>query len=365
MLVNAGYDCTVYTTTAKDYITWKNEYKPGETIYNGVVIRRYPVDRERNIKEFNLYSDWIFFNEHTHEDELKWMDMQGPCSPRLIEALQERGGEHDLIIFFTYLYYNTYWGLSKIGGRKALVPTAHDEPALKLDLMKEVFTSPQAFIFNTVAEQQMLEKNFSFEDKYKDIVGVGVEIPEEFIDSKIPFSYGLISPYILYAGRIEPGKGCQELFDYFTRFSQKNPDVILALIGKKLMDLPAHPNIRYLGFIPAEHKNALMASAAATVHPSPYESLCMAALESMAVKTPILVREKTEPLRQHTLIGQSGLYFSQYSEFEETLSLFLSDENLRNSMGINGRVYVEDNYSWPVIRDKYNKVIQHLMFHSG
>ncbi|MFC2156424.1 glycosyltransferase family 4 protein [Acidobacteriota bacterium] len=365
MLVNAGYDCTVYTTTAKDYITWKNEYKPGETIYNGVVIRRYPVDSERNIKEFNEYSDWIFFNEHSHEDELKWMDMQGPCSPRLIEALRERGGEHDLIIFFTYLYYNTYWGLNKTGGRKALVPTAHDEPALKLDLMKEVFASPQAFIFNTVAEQQMLEKYFSFTDKYKDIVGVGVEIPEEFIDSKIPFSYGLISPYILYAGRIEPGKGCQELFEYFMRFSQKYPDVVLALIGKKLMDLPAHPNIRYLGFIPAEHKNALMASAAATVHPSPYESLCMAALESMAVKTPILVREKTEPLRQHTLIGQSGLYFSEYSEFEETLSLFLSDENLRNSMGINGRFYVEDNYSWPVIKDKYEKVIQHLMSHSG
>ena len=361
MLVREGYDCTVYTTTAKDYITWKNEYDPGETIYNGVVIRRYPVDRERDIKEFNEYSDWIFFNPHSPEDELKWMDMQGPCSPRLVEALCERSGEHDLIIFFTYLYYNTYWGLKRTGGRKALVPTAHDEPALGLDLMKDVFSAPEAFIFNTLAEKQMLEQRFSFEGKYSDIVGVGVDIPEDFVDTKIPFSYGLISPYIMYAGRIEPGKGCQELFDYFGRFSQDNPDVVLALIGKKLMDLPAHPNIRYLGFIPAEHKNALMAAAAVTVHPSPYESLCMAALESMAVKTPILVREGTEPLKQHTLLGHSGLFFSNYGEFAETLALFLSNSDLRGSMGINGRKYVVDNYSWPVIKDKYNRVIDFLL----
>ncbi|MCK4337338.1 MAG: glycosyltransferase, partial [Candidatus Aminicenantes bacterium] len=107
-------------------------------------------------------------------------------------------------------------------------------------------------------------------------------------------------------------------------------------------------------------KNALMVSALVTVHPSPYESLCMAALESMAVCTPILVREATDPLKQHVVIGQGGLYYSGYAEFEGALSLFRSDEIMRESMGQNGRQYVLNNYAWSVVMEKYDKVINYL-----
>lgn len=359
-LVEKGYDSTVYTSAAKDYISWKNEYPSGESILNGVVIKRFPVEKERKIEEFNSFSDWIFSNNHTEEDELSWMEQQGPYSPGLINAIEQEAGDFDVLIFFTYLYYNTYWGLKKTKGRKALVPTAHDEPALYLDMMREVFAEPEAFIFNTRSEMEMLSKNFSFEGKYKDIVGVGVDILDERVDRSIPFRYGLFSPYILYAGRIEPGKGCQELLAHFKKYVRKHPDMTLALIGKKLMDLPDHPNIRYLGFVSPEDKNALMVSALVTVHPSPYESLCMAALESMAVCTPILVREETDPLKQHAVIGQGGLYYSGYAEFEGALSLFRSDEIMRESMGQNGRQYVLNNYAWSVVMEKYDKFINYL-----
>ena len=202
-LVGAGYDCTVYTTTAKDYITWMNEYSPGETLLNGVTIKRFSVEKERDLESFNKYSDWIFFNDHSHNDEIEWMERQGPCSSALMEALEREEAEHDLFIFFTYLYYNTYWGLKKIKGKKVLVPTAHDEPALRLNLMSDVFTTPQAFVFNTESEKRMLSRLFSFEKKYQDVVGVGVDIPENLMTSSFELKYGLMPPYILYAGRIE------------------------------------------------------------------------------------------------------------------------------------------------------------------
>ncbi|MGB6339875.1 MAG: glycosyltransferase family 4 protein [Candidatus Aminicenantaceae bacterium] len=360
VLAESGFDCTVYTTTAKDYITWKNEYSPGETVLNGVQVKRYRVDKERNITAFNKYSDWIFANEHTHEDEVEWMEQQGPVCPSLLDALEKEEDEHDVFVFFTYLYYNTYWGLQRVKKPRTLVSTAHDEPALYLDMMKQVFALPDAFMFNTEAEQNMLAREFPFENKYQDIVGVGVEIPEKVQGSLFSQRHGIFPPFILYAGRIEPGKGCQELIDFFGHYNQKNPEPTLVLIGKLLMDIPKHPKIKYLGFLSPEDKNAAMAAALATIHPSRLESLCMAALESMAVKTPILVQEQTEPLKQHCLQGGSGLFYSNFREFGDALDLFLTDSRLRERMGENGLRYVRDNYSWPKIIEKYKRLFAFL-----
>jgi glycosyltransferase involved in cell wall biosynthesis len=356
----AGHDCTVYTTTAKDYITWKNEFSPGEFLLNGVLVKRYPVDRERDIQTFNQYSDWIFSHDHTKDDEWEWMEKQGPSSSALLSALEKEEPEHDLFIFFTYLYHNTYWGLKRIQGKKVLVPTAHDEPALHLDIMKEVFSAPDAFMFNTESEKRMLGRSFSFEGKYQETVGVGVEIPEDPDTGEFFRKHGITFPYILYAGRIEPGKGCAELIDYFVGFYRENPQVRLVLIGKLLMELPAHPGIRYLGFVSPEDKNAAMFGSLATVHPSHLESLCMAALESMAARIPIFVQEKTDPLKQHCIDGRGGLYYSNAQEFAAGLSLFLKDEKLRKIMGQNGYGYVRDNYSWPKVMHKYEKMLDNL-----
>jgi glycosyltransferase involved in cell wall biosynthesis len=223
-----------------------------------------------------------------------------------------------------------------------------------------VFALPDAFMFNTEAERDMLAKQFSFENKYQDIVGVGVEIPENVDDALFSQRHGVFPPYILYAGRIEPGKGCQELIDFFIRYNQHNPELTLILIGKLLMQIPQHPRIRYLGFLSPEDKNAAMAGALATIHPSHLESLCMAALESMAVKSPILVQEQTDPLKQHCLKGGSGLFYSRYEEFAEALDLLLEDARLREQMGANGLDYVRDNYSWSRVVEKYKRLFDYL-----
>jgi glycosyltransferase involved in cell wall biosynthesis len=352
-LAARGHDCTVYTTTAKDYVTWKNEYVPGESILNGVVLRRFDVAAPRDIESFNRFSDWVFFNEHTPGDELLWMERQGPFSPALVDALEKDQAAHDHFVFFTYLYYNTYHGLRAVRKPKILVPTAHDEPALRLGIMKDVFSLPVAFMFNTEAERLMLNKYFSFSGKYQETVGVGVDVPDRASGSAAYAKYRILSPYILYAGRIEPGKGCAELLDYFVRYGARRSDLNLVLIGNKLMPLPAHKRIHYLGFVSAEEKNEAMARAVATVHPSYFESLCMAALESMAVRTPILVQEATAPLKQHCLAGRSGLFYTKYEEFAGALDILLGDANLRAAFGRNGLAYVEKNYTWPQIIRKY------------
>jgi glycosyltransferase involved in cell wall biosynthesis len=242
-----------------------------------------------------------------------------------------------------------------------LVPTAHDEPALHLNIMKEVFAAPDAFMFNTESEKEMLSRHFSFEGKYQEIVGVGIEIPEE-VDTHAFFRrHGITDPYVLYAGRIEPGKGCAELIEYFLRYNRKIPQLKLVLIGNLLMELPNHPSIRCLGFVSPEDKNAAMRGALATIHPSHLESLCMAALESLALRTPIFVQEGTEPLRRHSVNGKAGLYYADYQGFAAGLDLLIKDDKLRNIMGKNGFDYVRENYSWPKVVEKYKKMFDCIL----
>ena len=162
-LVDHGYDCTVFTTTAKDYVTWKNEYPPGESVLNGVAIKRFDVDKPRESNRSTGISDWIFLNPHKPGDELSWLEEQGPNSPALIEALE---GERDETRPFRFFHLPLLQYLLGSAGRSEeptiLVPTAHDEPALRLGIMKEVFSRPAAFMFNTEAEKAMLGRYFSF-----------------------------------------------------------------------------------------------------------------------------------------------------------------------------------------------------------
>ena len=121
----------VLTTCAREYTTWKNEYPEGSDRIRGVNVRRFPNTRTRDLEAFNTLSDWIFNYPHTREDELRWLEEQGPWSPALLEYLQRSHQQYDVLIFFTYLYAPTVLGMQIAPRKSILVPTAHDEPAAK------------------------------------------------------------------------------------------------------------------------------------------------------------------------------------------------------------------------------------------
>ena len=105
-------------------------------------------------------------------------------------------------------------------------------------------------------------------------------------------------------------------------------------------------------------KDSLLGDAELLVMPSPYESLSLVTLESMANGTPILVNGDCEVLKRHCIRSNAGLWFQNFDEFREGLSLLLSDKKLRDIMKNNGIKYIQENYSWDLIVQKYLAVFQ-------
>lgn len=383
----ARHEVEVITTCARDYITWKNDYPEGQDRIRGVTVRRFANARTRDLAEFNEFSEWIFANAHSSDDERKWLEMQGPWSPALLDHLRKSHKSYDTLIFFTYLYAPTVLGLEVDPARSILVPTAHDEPAIRLDLYKAMFQLPAAIAYNTDVERNFLKTTFDIRAMAEETVGCGVDLLQGDGDRPLvaPVSgasstdeegedvdvlaqlrargvafrrrHRLHGDFLLYGGRIDAGKGCEELLEYFTSYKERGGEASLALMGAKLMQIPEVPWVRFAGLLSERERLHALEAATVVVVPSPFESLSLLALEAMAVGTPVLCNARSEVLVEHCLRSNAGLFYQDREEFIATADLLLGDERLRRAMGRNGKEYVKRNYRWDVILAKYDRLM--------
>ncbi|MEQ9365553.1 MAG: glycosyltransferase family 4 protein, partial [Leptospirales bacterium] len=160
--------------------------------------------------------------------------------------------------------------------------------------------------------------------------------------------------YILYCGRIDPGKGCDRLFRYFRLFQNQHPGPLkLLLTGDLQMKLPnPGPGIKHLGYVSETEKLRLMADARAVIVPSPHESLSLITLEAMKLGTPVLAFGPNPVLREHIERSQGGLLFSGYESFRVGLGRILGTPDLRETLGAGGRRYVNENFDPDVVRQR-------------
>ena len=110
----------------------------------------------RDFADFTRYSEWIFQNPHEAADEMEWLKRQGPWSPGLIEYLKRHHKQYESLIFYNYLYAPTVLGLQVDPARSILVPAAHDEPPIHLDIYRDVFRLPKAIGYLSEPERRFV-----------------------------------------------------------------------------------------------------------------------------------------------------------------------------------------------------------------
>ncbi len=347
-------DIRVLTTCARDYLTWRNELPFGNETVNGIAVERFPVEHERSEADFGLRSDHVFSRRHSLNDELEWLDSEGPASPALIARLRRSENEFDYIVLFCARYYHAYHGARSNPSRAVLVPTAERDPALGLAMFGPIFRGVRAIMYNSYEEQALIQAVASNAHVPGVVVGIGSDIPDAVDAGHAREKFGLAEPYVIYVGRIDANKGCDELFDFFTRYaSERTTPLSLVLIGKPVIDIPTHPRIKHLGFVDDRDKFDAIAGASALIMPSYYESLSMVALEAWAVGTPVIANAQCDVLLGQCLRSNAGLYYADAAEFGAVLDTVAGDRALAERLGGNGRRYYEQHYSWPVIERKY------------
>lgn len=354
-------DVTVYTSTAIDYQTWRNEYEPGETELNGVHIVRFPTTRERHALQFRIIHDLLLRNLLPRPMQDLWFRLQGPVVPDLLQALVDNADAFDAFIFHTYLYYPAVYGIPLVARKAIFVPDAHEEKPLHLDRVRQEFETAAALFFNTEEERELAERTFDISNTPSKIGGAGVEVPQHPAPDAFCEKYHIETPYIVYVGRIDEAKGCVEMLQWWERYKRDHDEQLtLVLMGRAAIAIPERDDVRALGFIPEEDKFSGIEGAKFLWLPSRFESLSIVVLEALSLGVPVLVNGGSEVLRGHCKRSAAGVYYTEYEDCVRQMERLLEESPEVALMREKGPRYVEENYQWNLIMSKLLDLVETL-----
>lgn len=365
-LAARGHRVEVLTSRAVSYVDWADSYPAGTTEIDGVTVHRLGVSAPREDRIFGPMHARVPFGAHRVPPffQREWMRVQGPHLPGLVPWLRAHAGGFDRAIFFTYLYYTTTAGLPAAAGltRTVLHPTAHDEPPLYLSTFDLVMRLPAALAYLTEEEGALVARRFHLTQP-STVTGLGVDLAVTGDPSVFRRALPALGdrPYLLFVGRVDPGKGSVEMFDYFREFQRRHHcDLALVVVGDPVEPPEPHPDIFLCGFVTDEVKRGAVAGARALLQPSYFESFSLVLIEAWAQGRPALVQGRCDVLDGHARRSGGGIPYRGYAEFEAALEWLLADEGRAAAMGEAGRRYARSRYGWDAILARYEAFLDAL-----
>lgn len=356
-LQSAGHEVELLTTCARSHATWENELPEGESIEDGLTVRRFAV--QRGDADRFASTEWrIVHRIHTtHDEQVEWIRYKG-YAPGLCDYLHD--SDHDRVILMPYSCATTYFGTLAVPGKAVVHTLLHDEPYARLAVTEEIVRAARAILFNSPPETALARRLFG-ELPCHGLGGMGFEPFTASPDlARFRARYRLGSgPLVLYAGRWEGGKGVPRLVDYMNTAARRGHDWILALIGSG-PDAPQNRrgNIVPVGFVDEFEKHSAFASADIFCQPSQNESLSIVLMEAWLAGSPALVNGECAVTRYHCRQSGGGLWFTSYPEFEAAIELLLSNKRRANAMAAGGKRYVLEIYSWDAVLERVTAVLE-------
>ena len=388
--VSERHDVDVLTTCARDPRTWKNEYSEGMDRVRGALVRRFSVSQPRDGEAFAQFTERISGSPHARADELEWVRRAGPWSPGLIDYIKRQHRSYDALVFFSLCTPLTVHGVQIAPDRTVLFPHLQLHPSLRFSLFADVLSSVRGVGFLSSAERRLARSYLRATMQHDEIVGIGIdpsqeqsyprhqqdpadtvveddavaepeasEEPAYLAGRGVPFRrrHRLYGPFAIYAGRVEPDNGCEEMLEYFDSFAGTESDTTLVLMGVKMMKVPDERYLRMPGVLPERERMIAYEAADVTIAPASDDLVAQPLLESLAVGTPVLASARNEAAVEHCRRANAGLYYANRDEFVEALRLITTNNRLRERLGENGRNYVRQHFRWEAVLGRFDRLV--------
>jgi glycosyltransferase involved in cell wall biosynthesis len=389
--ISERHDVDVLTTCARDTRTWKNEYTEGMDRVRGALVRRFAVGQTRDPQATKQFSDRLFSGPRSRADELEWVKRAGPWSPGLIDYIRRQHRSYDGLVFFGLCHPLTVHGAQIAADRTVLFPHLQLQPALRFGVFGEILASVRGVGFLSSAERRLLQDYVRVTPQHDELVGIGIEPPHEqsyprhqqdpadvvveedaigtevetpeeaayLAGRGVPFRrrHRLYGRFALYAGRVEPDNGCEEMLEYFDSFAATDAEAALVLMGVKMMKVPDERYLRMAGVLPERDRMIAYEAAEVTIAPASDDLLAQPLLESMAVGTPVLASARNDAAIEHCRRAGAGLYYANREEFVEAMRLLTTNTRLRERLGENGRSYVRQHCRWDAVLGRFDRLV--------
>lgn len=353
-----GWSVEVLSTCAFDAVTWADHYGPGDSVVNGVHLRRFRSQSGRHV-DFGDFSARVLANPArvSFGEAERWIHMQGPVCPDLIEAAV--ASDADLVVFYPYLYHPTVYGLPRVRQRAVMHPAAHDELPIRLPIFREVFGATKGFWFQTQEERRLVERLFPIAERPQIVGGLGVDSGEGDA-SVFREQAGLDErPYLVCLGRVDDTKGTGALARMFLAYKQRNPGPLaLVFVGPVIHQPVSSPDIIVAGPVTEEAKWGALRGSLALVSPSAFESFSLVVMEAWGVGVPVVVNGLCATTREHCQDSGGGLWFDGYASFEVVVDRLVGEDKLRARLAAAGHRYVEMGYRWPAVIERYRRFLE-------
>lgn len=166
--------------------------------------------------------------------------------------------------------------------------------------------------------------------------------------------YGIIKPYILFVGTLEPRKNLNTLIKSFDKVAKAKPGVHLVLAGRRgwlaqaifdeLEQRDLLGRVHITGYVKEQYLPALYRQASAFIYPSLYEGFGLPPLEAMSSGTPVIVsRSSSLP----EVVGDAGLFVDPLDadDMARAMEAVVGDAELAGSLRKKGLERAKQ-FSW-------------------
>lgn len=355
-LAERGDDLVVFTTTARDYLSWAPHYRPGTTHDGAVEVRRFPVEPPDPNRAGDLVR--ALSVRPDPERETEWARAQGPVSKPLLAELAACAGGFDAVCLWTYLYATTQLSMPLVRDRAVLVPLAHDEPMLRFTLTRGLAAMARGFAFLTPEERDLVDDVLGVGDRPSEVVGTGLSPSAAGDAARARQSFGLPPRFALYLGRVDGSKGVDAMVRAHAHYrSHAGSDALgLVLAGRPAGELRLPEWVVRTGFVDDTARSDLLAAAEVVVLPSPWESLSLVALEAWQAGRPTLATARSAVLAGQTARSGGGLLYTGPGTYGTQLRRLAGDPALRGALGEAGRRFT-GNETWDACAERWHHLL--------